>query len=146
LAIAPDRHPVGAQLASVTILRMRLTPACGEGWRRLSLVFAVLIAIATFGWFIQQYNDSLFHLRAGCEQFLEYQKGDCTRRASGQSCYDHADKVFSICNADAWPSLYQRLPEWGLRVLYSFVISLFALYLIRLMGWIMAGFAKPAST
>jgi hypothetical protein len=32
---------------------MRLTPACGEGWRRLSVVLSVLLAIASFSWFVQ---------------------------------------------------------------------------------------------
>jgi hypothetical protein len=124
---------------------MRLTPACGEGLRRLSVVLSVLLAIASFSWFVQQYNAHLVRLRDGCEELLEWQKHQCLVRQSGDGCYTHAETLFSKCASDAYPTVVQRLPEWGLRALYSLAGAIVVLYLIQLIGWIVAGFRRPKS-
>jgi uncharacterized protein involved in cysteine biosynthesis len=124
---------------------MRLTPACGEGWRRLSVVLSVLLAILSFGWFMQQYNTHLARLHDGCEQLVRWQKNHCLISDEGDACYKSAETLFSKCVLDAYPSVVQRLPEWGLRALYSLAVAVVVLYLIQLIGWIAAGFRQSKS-
>jgi hypothetical protein len=133
------------KVGSVRILRMRLTPTCGEGWRRLSLVLSALIAIGVFYQLIQKYNEYLANVPLFCSSGYQARLDNCPKPGPSQTCFDGAEKFLRTCMADAYPSLYQRLYEWGLRALVCVVVAFLMLYLVRLAGWIAAGFTKSAS-
>jgi hypothetical protein len=132
---------------TLRIAIMRLTPACGEGWKRLSLLVAVLVAIASFWWFTQQYNEGLVKFRDSCEQMVAFQKSRCGPESIDKSCYDKADEFDRhVCSVGGYPGTSERTKQWSLRALYSLGMAVIGLYLVRVTGWIFAGFAKQAST
>lgn len=78
----------------------------------------------------------MIHAREACRE----------RLFDRQTCSDEVDGLErDLCLQMGHMSLPDRIKQWSVWALYSLCLGLTFFYLVRVTGWVAAGFRKPAS-
>ena len=129
---------------SVTIADMKLFPACGEGFRRLSVVAGVVTCLLLFGWWVRDYSRENNQRLDICGQAYLTQIDSCASRMNPKDCGKMAFDEETRCYTSLRPKRTDIFTEWGLYAVGALIGAYFAALAIRTFGWTIQGFKANA--
>jgi hypothetical protein len=123
---------------------MKIFPACSEGFRRVSILAAILTFLFAIG-----------YLTFGNEHALESGQRDCVEtyvpiaekcqerpKPEVKTCVDETEKQENECIAAFYPGVKERFEYWGIYVLGGLVFAYLVALAIRTSGWVVQGFTR----
>jgi len=122
---------------------MRLLPRCGEGFRRLSILLAILTFIVLF---VRWYRDDLRNIEKNhqmCYTDFALQQQDCneaTGHSDPQTCFDKADKKCAECIKNMSRTWSVVFTYWGLYAIGGLFGAYITILATRSIGWVVLGF------
>lgn len=123
---------------------MRLLPSCSEGFRRLAFVACIVTFLSVFGLLVKGYVDDIQAGRDLCAQIHLENESRCNGQSVSdkQACIDKADKGEVVCTKGAARTTAERFETWGIYAVVALVFAYFAALVVRILGWIAAGFGR----
>ena len=117
---------------------MRVFPSCGEGFRRLALVVALVTAPVLFGrWFTAEAKEVQFG-NTICIDNYTAQVRNCT--VDEPSCRTTLKNEEEACFKNGQTPLSDHLKTWGLFALGALLGAYFTALAVRTLGWVVQGF------
>ena len=126
---------------------MRFYPACNEGFRRLSLIAALVVGLLTFGWLARDHSHDLDSDHQICLHVYSDAEDTCYGAESGASspeakaCLDKANREYHQCWEDWDKARGPLLLYWAGFAVAGLIGAYFATLCVRTVGWIAQGFS-----
>jgi hypothetical protein len=131
-------------------MRLRLLPPSTEGFRRISIVLAIVTFLGLMGW--RNRDDSMErerHANIYIENYLEEEQR-CWREepaAQAQACVDRANEVEQRGLHLLYDHpLKEKLESWAIYSIAALFCAYLAALCARTLGWIALGFNRPTQS
>ncbi len=122
---------------------MRLLPQCNEGFRRLSLVIALLAILTGVGWGVFENLQSRSALFEICTIGHQNRLDACQQEGgSADICRSKADLAERHCFSDVSVLSGENFEVMGLFIGLGLMGAYLAALAVRTVGWIAQGFSK----
>jgi hypothetical protein len=131
-------------------MRLRLLPPSTEGFRRISIVLAIVTFIVLMSWWIR--DDAIVRdgiASAYIETYLEEEQR-CWKEepaAQAQACVDRANEAEQRGFHRLFDHLLrENLKSWALYSIRALFLAYLAALSARTLGWIALGFSRPTQS
>jgi hypothetical protein len=127
-------------------MRLRIPPTCSEGFRRISIVVAVLLFALLFIKWNRENMQQISKLRQGCNEESAALMTDC---AGSPGCYERASKHNAECQEMITPgyplgfsgNIFEVWAIFGVGAFFwAYITALTIRIIVRISGWIISGF------
>ena len=121
---------------------MRFFPACSEGFRRLSLITALVVGPVLFGYAVYGYSEMIETGHNACIDIATSQEDACNGRpeAEQRSCRDKAMFEDVQCQARQDQRRLPLVVSWLGFALGAAISAYLVALCIRTVGWVYQGF------
>ena len=125
---------------------MLFAPRCGHGWKGLSIVAFLCVALVYMG---KQVVDNERNIKADlrmCYDAWTAEDDNCLKADEPIACKAQERLEFGQCKQVMRPRLITRLEDYCIQALISLLAGYVVLLIVRTIGWIAARFPCSVSS